>query len=443
MKTFAKNTTTTLLTQIISLIFGIGVSVILARALGPEGKGIYSLAILLPTLVATFTNLGIAPATVYYTAKGYYDSKQILTSNIILSLVIGLLSVMIGFFTINFFGDSLFPGLPKNYAILALLLIPLILLAENLKKILLGLQRIPRVNFLNLSRYLLILISLSLALLLLNKDVLEALLATIAAWSLLIIITFVLVSKTAKGLARRVNFHYIKSTLKYGTQAHLGNVFGFLHYRLDIILINLFINPVAVGLYSISVGVAEQLWLASKATSEVLLPKLAAEKNEKRRKEFTPIISRNVLLITAVGGFILFLLTESIITFLYSSDFLPAVLPLQILIPGIVARSASRILANDIAARGKPLKNSTLSLLALIINIGLNILWIPKFGIAGAAWATTISYSVTFVGRIIIYSNLSRNNVIKILIPQPSDLILYKKFGALIINRISGSKSNQ
>ena len=35
-----------------------------------------------------------------------------------------------------------------------------------------------------------------------------------------------------------------------------------------------------------------------------------------------------------------------------------------------------------------------IALLAVIINIGLNILWIPRFGMIGAAYATLISHLV-------------------------------------------------
>ena len=435
MKTFAKNITTTFLTQIVILLIGIGTSVVLARSLGPEGKGLYTLAILLPTLVITITNLGIAPATTYFTAKGGYDPKSIFTNNTFISLLIGGLSVIVGYLIISFFGDSLLPGLPKSIALLGLLLIPFRLVGENIKNILLGLQKIALVNLINLSRFVIIFILISTTLLVLDKGLVETIIALIISWVLITALTFSTVLKSLKGFSHKLDPGYLKSTTTYGLKAHLGNILGFLNYRLDLFLVNILINPLAVGLYSISVGIAEQLWLLSKASSEILLPKIASEKNEDKRRQLTPIISRNVLWITLTGGVILFFAIEGIIDFLYSKEFSSAVVPLQILLIGIVARSSSRVLANDIAARGMPEKNSILSLFALIINITLNLIWIPKFGIAGAAWATTVSYTLTFIGRTIIYSHISKNNFIQILIPQKSDLILYKKFGELFAKK--------
>lgn len=52
-----------------------------------------------------------------------------------------------------------------------------------------------------------------------------------------------------------------------------------------------------------------------------------------------------------------------------------------------------RILANDLYGRGKPELNIYVSLVSVMLNIILNILWIPKFGIAGAASATSARQS--------------------------------------------------
>lgn len=83
-------------------------------------------------------------------------------------------------------------------------------------------------------------------------------------------------------------------------------------------MVNLFPNPIAVGFYSIAAGVTERLWSASKTTSVVLLPKIAAEKDERVSKGFTPIVSRIVLLITIIGALVLFFLTTPLIILLYN-----------------------------------------------------------------------------------------------------------------------------
>jgi Na+-driven multidrug efflux pump len=55
------------------------------------------------------------------------------------------------------------------------------------------------------------------------------------------------------------------------------------------------------------------------------------------------------------------------------------------------------ILANDLAGRDYPRVLPTTWALALAVNVGLNLWWIPLHGIAGAAAASTIAYGLSFL----------------------------------------------
>lgn len=142
-------------------------------------------------------------------------------------------------------------------------------------------------------------------------------------------------------------------------------------------------------------------------------------------KEFTPLVARTVLWTTALGALALALLSRWIVLLLYSEAFLPAVGALQALLVGIVALSAGRVLANDIAGRGFPALNIYTGLVAVATNVALNLLWIPRFGIVSAAWASTVSYTVSFLGALFFYCRHSGNRWTKIVLPQRGDWALY------------------
>ena len=188
---------------------------------------------------------------------------------------------------------------------------------------------------------------------------------------------------------------------------------------------NIDFGPSAVGLYAVGVGLVEKLWMVSYAASTVLFPRVAAETEEDRRKEFTPLVARTVLWITALAALVLVLLSHWIVLVLYSETFLPAVGALQALLIGIVALSAGRVLANDIAGRGFPGLNIYTGLATVLTNVVLNLLWTPRYGIVGAAWASTVSYTVSFLGALFFYCRLSGNRWTKVVFPQPSDWALY------------------
>ncbi|MBC7109287.1 MAG: polysaccharide biosynthesis C-terminal domain-containing protein, partial [Methanomassiliicoccales archaeon] len=64
---------------------------------------------------------------------------------------------------------------------------------------------------------------------------------------------------------------------------------------------------------------------------------------------------------------------------------------------------------------------------AVATNIALNLLWIPRYGIVGAAWASTVSYTVSFLGALFFYCRLSGNRWTKVILPQRGDWALYWK----------------
>jgi len=425
-------------TGVLNLLIGIGTSVILARVLGPEGKGIYALATLLPSLIVTFGNLGIGAATVYYVARGEFRRQEILGNNVLLSLGVGGLGVIAGLVVVLFFRETVFPGVPSGHLLLALVLVPAEVFFSYVRYVLLGAQRIKEFNYVQIAHSVLFLGFIALALLWLRAGVTGAILAGLFTWLVVDALVFRLGKTVAGGIDFKPNAIYMKRATTYGVQAHLANILGFLNYRVDMFLVNGFLGPAAVGLYSVGVGLVEKLWMVSHAASTVLFPRVAAESEEQRQKEFTPLVARTVLWATALGALVLALLSRWIVLLLYGEDFLPAVSALQALLIGIIALSAGRVLSNDIAGRGHPGLNIYTGIGAVITNVVLNVLWIPRYGIVGAAWASTVSYTVSFLGAIFFYCRLSGNRWTKVVFPQRGDWALYWRTGVALGQWIKG-----
>ena len=422
---FVQGTTLTFISGILSLLLGIGASIILARVLGPEGRGIYALAILLPSLIVTFGNLGIGPATVYYVAQGEFRRQEILGNNVFLSVGIGGIGIVAGLIVVLFFREKVFPGVAPGYLLLALVLVPVEVFFSYVRYVLLGAQRIKEFNYVQIAQSVLFLGFVALALLGLKAGVTGAILAGLFTWLVVDALVFYLARRVAEGVDFKPNSSYIKEATAYGIQAHLSNILGFLNYRVDMFLVNGFLGPAAVGLYAVGVELVERLWMISQAASTVLFPRVAAEKEEDRRKEFTPLVARTVLWTTALGALLLALFSRWIVLLLYSEVFLPAVSALQALLMGIVALSAGRVLSNDIAGRGFPGLNIYTGLAAVVTNVILNLLWIPRYGIVGAARASAVSYTVLFLFALFFYCRLSGNRWTKVIFPQPGDWVLY------------------
>src|SRR5260370_4296740 len=95
---------------ILSLVAG----VILARALGPTGRGIYALALLVPSVLVLVANLGIGNALIYYLARRTYDAEKIIGQLISLALLLAVPPTIVQAPFTALFGRGSLPGVPCN-----------------------------------------------------------------------------------------------------------------------------------------------------------------------------------------------------------------------------------------------------------------------------------------------------------------------------------------
>jgi O-antigen/teichoic acid export membrane protein len=220
--------------------------------------------------------------------------------------------------------------------------------------------------------------------------------------------------------------NYTKKTLKYGLKSHLSNILAFVNYRADILIGNGIAGPAAAGVYIVSIQLTEKIWLLSQSVGTVLLPKLSElSGDDNKKKKLTPQVSRWVLFITFFLATLLGSVSYVLIEFLFGDKFMGAVSALLILLPGTVLASSSRVLANDVASRGKPELNMYSSIFVVVTNISLNLILIPDFGIQGAALATTLAYSLNFILRLFIYRYLTGAVFTDVIFLKKSDVKMF------------------
>jgi len=425
---FTKNTLITFVTRVLTAVFGIIITIIIARTLGPKGQGIYSLAMLLPTTLLLFVIFGLNVSSIFYIGKKKYSPKEVFGQNILFSFFLGIFTILIGLLIIFFFSDKFFPGVERIYLFLSIFLIPFAIFFDFVISILLGIQKIKKYNFFYFFQSFIFLFLVAILILGFKFGITVTILAQIFSFALVGIFLFFITKKEVGGLLLKFNKNYFKDAFNYGFKNYLGEIFGFLHYRVDLFLVNFFINPIAVGFYYVAVKLAESIIFISQSAATVLLPRVASENDSKRLKEFTPLVCRNVLFITFFIALLLFIFSSGIIKLFYSEEFLDSVRPFQILLMATLFIAGWKILGTDVSARGKPILKTYTSGLSVILNIILNILWIPKYGIVGAAWASLISYFVMFIIMLFIYNKISKNNFWDVVFIRKSDMKFYKDF---------------
>jgi O-antigen/teichoic acid export membrane protein len=398
--TMGRNMSMTLVRQITAAATQLLVVVLIARQLGPEGNGFYSMAVLLPTMMANFLNLGVSPATVYYVSRSEYAINLVLKENSRLALWLSLLGLVVMVPMVLFWGGSLFPGIPKDLLYISLALFPVSLFLAFTSAVLQGLEEFKAFNFSILLPPVVTLLGAIFSFYVIDGGIRGVLIAFIAGQLAALLTVFFFVRKYISGSLLDVegkkheSCRYRSRIFGYGWKAHLSNIITFVNYRADIFLVNFYISPVATGLYIVAVQIAEKIWIPSQAASTVLLPRLSAMADTpEERLALTKKGFWVVAVITALASLVALVTLYYLIDIIFGYQYREALPALIFLMPGIVFWAGSRVQANCIAAAGKPEWNMYTSVAVLLINLLANVVLIPVMGISGAAVATTVAYT--------------------------------------------------
>ena len=290
--------------------------------------------------------------------------------------------------------------------------------------ILLGQNRIKEFNFTNIIQSALYL-SLIIVILFFNGSIQGVLSSWTVSFVIAAIIPVIFVYKS-NPFKLHFNFDIFKKTTIFGLKGYLGNVIQFFNYRIDIFLISMILsNYASVGYYSISVALAESLWYLPGVVGTLVFARTPGLTDEDKNRS-TPIICRNTFFITLILSIILFITANYIILILYGPTYLPAVKPLWVLLPGVIALSVCKVLSNEIAGRGKPMINTYAAIISLAVNIPLNLLFIPQLGIIGSALASSIAYFVSAIIVLISFLKISGNSISDTLIIKKEDIEVLK-----------------
>lgn len=428
MKKLLTDSLLTFLQQIVGVVLGLAATTIIARYLGPQGQGQYALVILLPTLLYSFCNLGIVSSTVYYIGKKEDNIHTIFKSNFIFALILSGIAVVSGFLIINYFHEEVFQGISYQYLILVLFVLPFMFLNYNLLAIFQGQETFYKYNFINLCERVFLVFFLIISFFILHLDIKGAIGSFIASQIIVTISILFFFANTEIGGFKKgaFSFKYIKKNLNYGYKAYFSNVLAFLHYRVDILIISYFLPSLKVGLYVLAVSLAEKLWIVSKSISSVLFARLSNLNSDKDKTALTVLVTRNILNLSIVGAIFIGMICNYGITIVFGNEYSESVRPFLFLLPGIVLGATSRIISNDFASKGRPEINTYVAVILVIQNIGLNFLLIPKHGVMGAAFASTISYGTNSVIKMIIFSKMNNVKISKLLFLKKSDINFYQ-----------------
>jgi O-antigen/teichoic acid export membrane protein len=177
----------------------------------------------------------------------------------------------------------------------------------------------------------------------------------------------------------------------------LNNLLAYLLLKSDYFLVNSLLGMRDVGVYSVAVQIADLLLLAPATVATLLFPRLSAIVDSAERTRMCLQCTRITAGVMAVGCGLVGALSPWMVPWIWGAAFAPAWVPLTLL-PGLWLLMLENVVVMHLAAEGLPLAIPGLWLSGLLLNVGLNVWWLPRLGPAGAAMTSSIAYAAVSVG---------------------------------------------
>jgi O-antigen/teichoic acid export membrane protein len=418
-------------TLALARVLDVGTGVLTARLLGPHDRGLYSLLLTIPHTLESLLRLGVAPANIYMMCRHRVEGAFIVGNSVLLALGLGALALLALPFR-DFVGDRLLAGVGGWYLTLAVLLVPFYLLSTYMTSVLHAVDRFQVVNRRTILAAALRLLGTALVLIVLQQGLFEAFLVHVVLGVLAGVWLLPVVWRVTASV--RPHLGVALATVRFGLKSHVQTLVTTLHLRLDLFLVALLLGPADVAFYALATHIAELIGGIHRPVSIVLYPRLASS-TEARMHDTTITVCRHVLLLETLACGAVAVGAKFAIGLLYGAEYLPAVPPLLILLPGILMMSLYNLLGRNFTSRNRQQTTIMAGALALVVNVVLNLVLIPRLGLNGAALASTVSYSLATIVLLVAFRRHSRAPLTGLVRVQRGDLDVYTRLLARLAVR--------
>lgn len=371
--------------------------IIYGKVLGVDGLGLYTLAFTIYMFGTQFADFGIGSALTKYIAEYEDDTTRIkdfisvgFKSSVVSGLLMGtILFLFSNLISIDFFHNSEMIYLLKIIS----LCFPFIAIQKTVLGTLNGFLKMKDFAFLNVVQQFFIL-ALSIYLVIYYKMGINGTVFGFVIPTIIIGLLSAFFVKDQLSIYTRNSTVILKELLKFGFYVVLTNSTILIFFQVDTLMIGYFADEIKVGYYAVAVLIVQGIMILPNAIQRINVPTIATSYRKSEYSYIEKIIKEIVLktfLIIMILSMFLIIFGKFLISLVFTADFLPAYLPLVILLIGYTIYAPLVSIGGTFSSIGKIEIEFQINAFCALINIILNIILIPKYGIIGAAAATSIS----------------------------------------------------
>ena len=391
--------------QVIIAIIALANSVVMARALGVEGRGYFVMAMLLPAMMVTFSDFGLGQAATKLSASKKWPASTVLFSQTILAIIRVILLAILGVLIIYFYSSSIFPAIPNEYLYIGLAQTIGVVLLGMVFPIFLGIGKGVEYSFILVASALFSLLVFVTAWLVVGLDVKLALYLQITSTLSVALYVYARIFKLV-GVDCTFSLEYVKDAFRFGLGIYFSIVSNFSNDRLILLIVNFFGGVVAVGLYTVAQALTERLYLIADAVGTMLMPKIS-ENPEINSYIITPLVFKLTFLVVTFLSIVLIFLSEWLVNFIYTSEFSGSVEIMKILLVSVIFSSGWRVISQDLNARGMTKETAVINIIMAVLSLVTAIVLLPTMGLIGAAWGAVTGsvFSIVFGSWLYMHKN--------------------------------------
>jgi O-antigen/teichoic acid export membrane protein len=395
---FVRKVAETFATRIFLIGIGLVTGVLVARILGPEGRGLYAVAVTLATTGVQLGNLGLHASNTYFVAKDPTVLPSLVGNTVFVTAFFGITSVALWVVFTTWQGLA-----PVQGPLLALSLawIPFGLAYLLFQNILLGINEVRSYNKIELVMQI---ASVALLALVVFFKIVRVELVFLTGLITILFSAVWTLSIIRKHLTEKpaVSIVLFKNNLRYGIKAYIAAFLAFLVLRADLLMVKYMLGAEQAGYYSIAVAMADMVYMLPVVIATILFPRLSSMNNITDKWNFSRRAIFSTSLIMALVSGSAALAAGPVIRILFGNAYDPAVPAFIWLMPGILFMGIQAVAVQFLNSEGFPPAIIAIWALAFLVNIGLNLFAIPAYGIKGASIVSSISYFFVFVSVIFI-----------------------------------------
>ncbi|MFK4226650.1 lipopolysaccharide biosynthesis protein [Streptomyces sp. NPDC019890] len=416
-------------TRAACLVVSVFTSAVIARSLEPEGRGVYYMAVTVATTATMLGHLsGEQSQSALWTDAG---RREALAGNSVpLALVLGTLSGLAGTASVAAVGPETL-NLPGMYLVMvACLSVPLGIASNYAGNIALLRGRVDVANWSLLAGALAQCAPVAALAAGERLSVAAALMVWVAAGGVPLVV-FISVGAAA---GRHRDLTLARTTVTTGARYHLGPASVFLLMNADIYLLSALTGAREVGIYSLAVGLAGYSRMLADVVSQVMLNR-QFNSSDTEAADVTVRITRYAVLLALASALVLTVAAPVLVSAVYGAAYTDAVPLVMLLAPGVMALGASRLPSTYLLRSRRAPTVVVPSVIALVVNMALNLLLIPVWGAAGCALASSLAYVLLAALQMRLFSRMTGVQARKLLPKAPDLLTLLASARRCIPNR--------